>query len=164
MQCVCPNNLHLSTFHHRDCIGTFVSDVSFQITCCVEDSRARFTFEFLFITNTLRHVTAPTIFSQLLQVISLWDSMCVFSFVPPLHVFSHFSQVSTRSSCFVAMCILRCLSDGASNLHIAQEGMVTANLFYWQYFWMSDTMIFPYKKQTCRFWILIPKYSLTMGH
>ena len=64
-------------------------------------------------------------FSQLLQVISLWDSMCVFSFLPPLHVFSHFSQVSTRSSCFVSMCILRCLSEGASNLHMAQEGMVT---------------------------------------
>ena len=51
--------------------------------------------------------------------------MCVFSFLPPLHVFSHFLQVSTRSSCFVSMCILRCLSEGASNLHMAQEGMVT---------------------------------------
>ena len=40
---------------------TFVCDVSFQITCCVEDSRAIFTFELIFITNTLRHVTAPTI-------------------------------------------------------------------------------------------------------
>ena len=120
-----------STFYHRDCIGTFVSDVSFQITCCAEDSRAIFTFEFVFITNTLRY-------GIFLHVISLWDSMCVFSFLPPLYVFSHFSQVSTRSSCFVAMCILRCLSEGASNLHMAQEGMVTAKLFYWQYFWMSD--------------------------
>ena len=40
---------------------TFICDVSFQITCCVEDSRARLTFEFLFITNTPCHVTAPTI-------------------------------------------------------------------------------------------------------
>ena len=44
-----------------DFITIFASDVSFQITCCVEDSRAIFTFELIFITNTLRHVTAPTI-------------------------------------------------------------------------------------------------------
>ena len=54
--------------------------------------------------------------------------MCVFSFLPPLYVFSHFSQVSTRSSCFVAMCILRCLSEGASNLHMAQS-CSTDNIF-----------------------------------
>ena len=110
-----------STFYHRDCIGTFVSDVSFQITCCAEDSRAIFTFEFVFITNTLRY-------GIFLHVISLWDSMCVFSFLPPLYVFSHFSQVSTRSSCFVSMCILRCLSEGASNLHMAQS-CSTDNIF-----------------------------------
>ena len=72
------------------------------------------------------------VFSQCLQVNSLWESMCVFSFLLPLHVTSHFSQMSSRSSCFALMCILRCLSEGASMLHMAQEGMVTANSFCWQ--------------------------------
>jgi hypothetical protein len=40
---------------------TFVSHVNFQITRCVYDSRAIFTFDCLFNTNTLCHVTAPTI-------------------------------------------------------------------------------------------------------
>ena len=40
---------------------TFVSHVNFQITRCVEDNRAIFTFDCLFNTNTLCHVTAPTI-------------------------------------------------------------------------------------------------------
>ena len=64
--------------------------------------------------------------SQCLQVIFLCESMCVFSFIPPLHVTIQYSQVSTRASCFDWMCILRCLSEGASMLHMSQEGMVTA--------------------------------------
>ena len=82
--------------------------------------------------KTQRMHTGENHISQCLQVIFLCESMCVFSFIPPLHVTSQFSQVSTRSSCFDWMCILRCLSEGASMLHMTQEGMVTADSFYWQ--------------------------------
>ena len=57
------------------------------------------------------------LFSQWLHVTSL----CVFSFMPPMHFFSHFSQVRTRSSCFAWICILRCFSKGASMRQMAQE-------------------------------------------
>ena len=48
------------------------------------------------------------LFSQCLHVTSLCDSMCVFSFLPPMQVFSHFSHVRTQSSCFDSICTLRC--------------------------------------------------------
>ena len=59
-----------------DFITTFASDMSFQITCCVEDSRAIFTFELIFITNTFRHVTASTIVWNLFAAVALMLLMC----------------------------------------------------------------------------------------
>ena len=69
------------------------------------------------------------LFSQCLHVTSLCDSMCVFSFLPPMQVFSHLSQLRTRSSCLFSICTLRCFSEGASKSQMAQEGMVIGNLF-----------------------------------
>ena len=92
------------------------------------------------------------IFSQCLQENSLCESMCVISSLPPLHVNSHFSQVSTRSSCFVWMCILRCLSEGASCCIWHKKACwlkfcSTDNSFECQIWWYFRT-----KKLNCRFW------------
>ena len=63
MRCAFSNTFTFQCFITEVALDftTFVSHVNFQITRCVEDSRAIFTFDCLFNTNTLCHVTAPTI-------------------------------------------------------------------------------------------------------
>ena len=61
------------------------SFTSFQTTCCVEDSRAIFTFDCLFITNTLCHVTAPTVVWNLFLTVFAGNFPVRIHVCPKLH-------------------------------------------------------------------------------
>ena len=58
-------------------------------------------------------------FSQCLQLISLWDCMCVFNFIFPLRVTPHFSQENT--SCFSIMCVFSFVLPLLVKSHLSQE-------------------------------------------
>ena len=97
----------------------FLSTCLFKPSALLKTAR-----QFSHLNSSLTHF-AMWLFLLLYGILFLqWlhvTSLCVFSFMPPMHFFSHFSQVRTRSSCFAWICILRCFSKGASMRQMAQE-------------------------------------------
>ena len=109
---------HFSTFYHRGCTGLYICFYPHVLS----NSLLCWTQQGIFHTGEpfyLRHILSHDCFFccmefcshsalQCLHVTSLCDSMWVFSFLPPMQVFSHLSHVRTRSSCFDSICTLRC--------------------------------------------------------